>query len=87
MIFESNEWFEGIGHGRPAEDWPFGELPTIRFLREHRYRFYAIGRSYLQVNLQRIDAHSTSHPPVSDLLALHEGQVREIAPKLGLADG
>lgn len=87
VIFESNAWFEGIGQGLPAEAWPFADLPTVQFLRDHRYRFYAIGRSYLRVNLQRIDAHATGHPPVSDLLALHEGHAREIAPKLGHADG
>jgi FkbM family methyltransferase len=87
VLFESNDWFEGLARGLPAEAWPFADLPTVRFLRDQGYRFYAVGRSFLRVNLRRIDAHATGHPPVSDLLAIHEEHAGELAPGLGLDDG
>ena len=71
----------------PSEAWPFADLPTVRFLHGHGYRFYAVGRSYLRVNLYRVDAHATGHPPVCDLLAIHEGHTSELVPRLGLVDG
>lgn len=87
VLFESVEWFEGIGRGARAEESPFAELATIRLLRDYGYRFYAVGRSLLRVNLYRVDAYATGHPPVSDLLAIHEAAASEIIKRLGIADG
>jgi FkbM family methyltransferase len=84
VLFESNDWFEGLGRGIPAGAWPFADLPTVRFLRDQGYRFYAVGRSFFRVNLRRIDAHAAGHPPVADLLAVHERYAGEIAMQLGL---
>jgi FkbM family methyltransferase len=87
VLFESNDWFEGLRRGIPAEGWPFADLSTVRFLRDQGYRFYAVGRSFFRVNLRRIDAHATGHPPVNDLLAIHESHAGEITLKLGLDYG
>ena len=39
---------------------------------------------YLKVKLIGIDSHTKGHPPVSDILAVHESKVSELTPVLGL---
>ena len=84
VIFESNAWFEGTGQGKASTDFPFADLSTVQFFARHRYRFYAISRSLLKVNLVGIDGRTNGHPPVSDILAIHESKVDEIARLLGI---
>jgi FkbM family methyltransferase len=83
VIFESNEWFEGLSQGKKASDYTFRDLPSVEFLRKHGYRFYAFGRSYFRVNLYRTPADAPEHPPVSDFLAVHESRAGEILSLVG----
>ena len=76
VVFESNAWFDGLGQGKVSTDFPFADLPTIRFFAEHHYRFYAVSRSLLKVRPRRDrQPDERADPPVSDLLAIHESKV------------
>jgi FkbM family methyltransferase len=83
VVFESNEWIE---NHVPHHQWPFADLATVRFFREHDYLFYGIGRSYWHVNLFPIDPQAPTHPPVMDLLVVPRERWDEVAPRLRLPE-
>jgi len=86
VIFESNDWFTGLNEGKQSTDFPFADLPTVRFLSDHGYVFYAVARSLLSVKLLKIEGGTNRHPPVSDILAVHQSKLSELAPVLGLSE-
>ena len=82
VVFESMERFT-----RPAgePEPPFGQLPAVQFFRTLGYELFAVGRSYLRVNLSPVDLADPRHPPCADLMAVHPRALPEVAKALRLS--
>ena len=58
---------------------PFPELPTVQFLRSFDYELFAVGRSFLKVNLLKADLTNPEHPRCQDLFAVHKSVLRDLS--------
>jgi FkbM family methyltransferase len=79
VLFESMDRFHRPFDPQP----PFHELPTVRFLRSFGYALYSVGRSFLKVNLHKVDPDEVTHPDCCDLLAVRADASAEVLRALG----